>query len=154
MVRREGEDNLTVTKDFIDKVRMIRQKTTQKYSKDRTEGEVRLVKVKEHFKPNRHGRFTEVKPWREEVVIKYKIPETGTDSNYTRFIQEVMKLSYKLEDFTYQEQYQLDAGVEDGQLELDSGTDEDEDEFDKFDEFDKYDEFEESWYSSHNAYRK
>ena len=143
MVRREGDDNLIVTKDFIDKVQMIRQKTTQKYSKDRMEDDVRLEKVKEHFKPNRYGRFTRVKPWREEVVIKYKVPETGTDSDYASLIQEGMKLSYKLENFTYQELYQLDTAAEDGQLEFDSGTDEDKDEFDQFD---KFEEFEESWY--------
>ena len=143
MVRREGDDNLIVTKDFIDKVKMIRQKTTQKYSKDRMEDDVRLEKVKEHFKPNRYGRFTRVKPWREEVVIKYKVPETGTDSDYASLIQEGMKLSYKLENFTYQELYQLDTAAEDGQLEFDSGTDEDKDEFDQFD---KFEEFEESWY--------
>ena len=115
MVRREGdEDLLCVTEEFINEVKMIREKTTQKYSKDGTEGEVRLEKVREYFKPKGYVRFNRVKPWREEVVIKYKVPETGTDSDYTRFIQKVMKLSYKLEE---------------GQLESDSGTDEDEDEF-------------------------
>ena len=103
MINKNGEDDLTVTYEFKKEVEMIRQQTTQKFLKDGQEGEVHLVNVKEHFKPNRHGRFTEVKPWREELVIKYKVPERGTESEYTSFIQEVMKLSYKLEDVTYQE---------------------------------------------------
>ena len=96
------EDDLFVTEEFINGFKMVRQKTTEKFSKDGAEGEVRLVKVKEHFKPNRQGRFTRVKPWREEVVIKYKVPEKGTDSDYASFIQEVMKLSYKLQEVEYE----------------------------------------------------
>ena len=102
MVKKEGDD-IIVTGEFINKVRIIRQKTTKKYSKDGAEGEIRLVKVKEHFEPNKEGRFSEVKPWREEVVVIYKVPQSWRDSVYTSFIQDVMKLSYRLEEVTYQQ---------------------------------------------------
>ena len=108
MMKKEGDD-IIGTGEFINKVRTIRQKTTKKYSKDGAEGEIHLVKVKEHFEPNKEGRFTEVKPWREEIVVIYKVPQSWRDSVYTSFIQDVMKLSYRLGEVTYQEQQHSDS---------------------------------------------
>ena len=104
-MKKESEDDIIVTEEFISKVQIIRGKITKKFSKDAEKGEVQLVKVKEHFEPNKEGRFTKVKPWREELVVIYKVPESWRDSVYTSFIQDVMKLSYRLEEVTYQEQH-------------------------------------------------
>ena len=69
-------------------------------------------KVKEHFEPNKEGRFTEVKPWREELVVIYKVPESWRDSVYTSFIQDVMKLSYRFEDIIYQARQKSNSGAD------------------------------------------
>ena len=112
MMKKESEDDIIVTEEFIKKVSTIRQKTTKKFIKDGAEGEVQLVKVKEHFEPNKEGRFTKVKPWREELVVIYKVPESWRDSVYTSFIQDVMKLSYRFEDIIYQARQKSNSGAD------------------------------------------
>ena len=112
IMKKESEDDIIVTEEFISKVQMIRQKITKKFSKDAEKGEVQLVKVKEHFEPSKEGRFTEVKPWREELVVIYKVPESWRDSVYTSFIQDVMKLSYRFEDVIYQARQKSNSGAD------------------------------------------
>ena len=96
MIRKEGEDDFIVTPEFKNGFKMLRQKTRTKFIKPDDKAEVSLERVKEYMKPNEEGRFTEVKPWREEVVIKYEVPENWR--SHTSFIQEVMKFSYRLEE--------------------------------------------------------
>ena len=96
MIRKEGEDDFFVTPEFINGFEMLRQKTRTKFRNLDDKAEVSLERVKEYMKPNQEGRFTAVKPWREELVIKYEVPENWR--SHTSFIQEVMKFSYRLEE--------------------------------------------------------
>ena len=112
IIKKESDDDIIVTEEFINKVSTIRQKTTKKFIKDGAEGEVQLVKVKEHFEPNKEGRFTKVKPWRKELVVIYKVPESWRHSVYTSFIQGVMKLSYRFEDVIYQARQKSNSGAD------------------------------------------